>query len=133
MSSQSLIRAEEITRQLMRASMGEKASALPFAEDIYLTTVSIAGMCFYDVDTILPNIKEDDALILRRNPKNNHDGYAIEVRTVHGQIIGHIPRSENRVLARLMDAGKRLTGFVKKGDNDAYWAELSVKILMMNM
>lgn len=133
MSNQSLTRVEEITGQLMRVSMGDQGYVLPFAEDIYLTTVPVAGMCFYDVEELLPDIKDGDALILRRNPKNTHDEYAIEVRTVSGQMLGHIPRSENHVLARLMDSGKRLTGMVKGSDDSSHWDGISIKILMANM
>jgi len=133
LSSQTLTTTEEITRQLMRVSMGDQTSVLPFTEDIYLTTVSVAGMCFYDVEEFLPDFKEDDVLILRRNPKNKHDCYAIEVHTISGQMIGHIPRSENRVLARLMDSGKRLTGIVKNADGSSRWDGVSIKILMANM
>lgn len=123
----------EITRQLMRVSMGDQSSVLPFTEDIYMTTVSVAGMCFYEVEAILQHIKEGDALILRRNPKNKHDAYAIEVRNISGQMLGHIPRSENRILARLMDSGKRLAGLVKNVDGDNRWDGISIKILMTNM
>ena len=133
MSSQTLTTTEEITRQLMRVSMGEKAAVLPFTEDIYLTTVHVAGMCFYEADTLLPDIKNGDALILRHNPKNKHDSYAIEVRTISGQMLRHIPRSENRVLARLMDSGKRLMGMVKNADESSQWNGVSTKILMANM
>jgi len=117
----------------MRVSMGDQTSILPFIEDIYLTTVPVAGMCFYDVEAIQPDIKKGDTLILRRNPKNKHDVYAIEVRTVSGQMLGHIPRSENRVLARLMDSGKRITAMVKKTGEDSRCAEFSIKMLMTNM
>jgi len=133
LSSRTLTTTEEITRQLMRISMGDQTSVLPFTEDIYLTTVSVAGMFFYDVETIQPDIKNGDTLILKRNPKNKHDCYAIEVRTVSGQMLGHIPRSENRVLARLMDSGKRLTGMVKNSDGSSRWDGASIKILMTNM
>jgi len=133
LNNQTLTTTEEITRQLMRVSMGEKSSVLPFTEDIYLTTVSVAGMCFYDVEEILPEIKGDDALILRRNPRNKHDAHAIEVRTLSGQMLGHIPRSENRVLARLMDSGKRLSAMVKNVNEDGRWDELTIKIFMTNM
>jgi len=133
LSSQTLTTTEEITRQLMRVSMGEKAAVLPFTEDIYLTTVHVAGMCFYDVEAILPKIKDGEALILRRNPNNKHDVYATEVHTSSGQILGHVPRSENKVLARLMDSGKRLTAMVENADGGRGWKSISIKIFMANI
>ena len=70
---------------------------------------------------------------IKHNPKNKHDSYAIEVHTVSGQMLGHVPRSENRVLARLMDSGKRLTGTVKSADESSLWDEIPIKILMTNI
>lgn len=133
MNNRSLTMMEKITRQLMHVSMGGQASVLPFAEDIYLTTVSVAGMYFYDVEDLLPSIKEGDNLILKRNPENRHDNHAIEVRTLSGQMLGHIPRSENQILARLMDSGKRLTAVVENISADIYWREISIRILMTNL
>lgn len=89
---------------------------LPFANDIYLYTLSVAGI-FYYIDEGL-QILEEDALTLKREPGNEYDKYAIEVYTKDGEKLGYIPRKNNKIFARLMDGGKYLYGKIKCFETD---------------
>ncbi|MBL4933192.1 HIRAN domain-containing protein [Clostridium paridis] len=86
---------------------------LPFNNNIYLLTVPIAGINYYIryKDLIISN---GDKLILKREPNNNFDTYAIEVFTQNEIKLGYIPRRNNKVFARLMDGGKRLYAEVRE-------------------
>lgn len=89
---------------------------LPFANDIYLYTLSVAGI-FYYIDEGL-QILEGDDLTLKREPDNEYDKYAIEVYTKDGKKLGYIPRKNNKIFARLMDGGKYLYGKIKCFETD---------------
>ncbi|WP_238883877.1 HIRAN domain-containing protein [Clostridium sp. YIM B02551] len=86
---------------------------LPFNNNIYLLTVPIAGINYYIryKDLIISN---GDKLILKREPNNNFDTYAIEVFTQNEIKLGYIPHRNNKVFARLMDGGKRLYAEVRE-------------------
>lgn len=49
-------------------------------------------------------IKDGDALVLKREPKNTHDRNAVAI--FHGDVmIGYIPRAFNKELAKALDEG----------------------------
>lgn len=75
---------------------------------ILLLECDVAGVAYYDAQAALPDLKPGARLVLRREPGNRHDTLAIEVLTAAGLKLGYVPRLHNPVIARLMDAGKRL-------------------------
>ena len=52
------------------------------------------------------------------------------MQTVEGLQLGYVPRSENPVLARLMDGGKLLFGRVVTVAEDPAWPEIGVDVWM---
>lgn len=71
-------------------------------ESIYLGHLSGTG--YYDYFDALPLLSPGTPLQMRREPDNRYDCYAVAVD--HGpHKLGYIPRTENHVIARLMDAG----------------------------
>ena len=84
----------------------------PFLEDVYLTTVYVAGLFYIgNIDEIFPKIKKGDRLELFLEKNNPNDCNAILVKYC-GEKIGYVPRSDNVILANLMDVGKLLYGVV---------------------
>ncbi len=79
-----------------------------FARDIELITLDIAGTRFHRAIEQVEILEVGQVLEMRREPGNRHDEWAIAVRTVDQVMLGYIPRKQNEVLARLMDAGKLL-------------------------
>ena len=66
---------------------------------------------------MLQNFTEDIAepgrqFQLLREPDNIHDRWATRVCTLSGTMLGYLPSGKNQSLARLMDAGKKITVFV---------------------
>ena len=54
-----------------------------------------------------------DRLVLVREPNNAYDEKAIAVKTCLGDSLGYVPRVNNLILSRLMDAGYNLYAEVR--------------------
>lgn len=90
----------------------------PFLEDIYLITLNVAGLDYVEnISERFPNFKKGDHLELFRESDNKFDRMAIVVKH-GGEKIGYVPRSDNVILANLMDAGKVLYGVIEKASSD---------------
>ena len=78
----------------------------------FLINVTIAGIDFArGMDVTKDILHEGQFLRLVREPDNRYDEYAIAFMT-GGKRIGYVPRTDNCVLAHLMDAGKYLSATV---------------------
>jgi hypothetical protein len=85
-----------------------------------LYTGSVAGMYYYDAESVLPSIVHMDELELRREPANRYDHRAIEVY-FKGRKLGYVARVDNEVLANLMDGGTKLFARAKvKQQQESY-------------
>lgn len=103
----------------------------PFAQKIYLLDVHIAGTQYVEnIKEIEPQIQENTVLHFFRESENEHDPFAIVVKNETGQKIGYIPRSQNLIPARLMDAGKSLNGIVQSKENIGNWLKITIKIFL---
>lgn len=81
----------------------------PFQQEIYLFSTYVAGTDYVpDIGRLVSQLEPGMQLQLRREPANRYDKYAILVNDPEGAKMGYVPRADNRVFARLMDAGKRL-------------------------
>lgn len=110
---------------------GEIDLPKPFAREIYLFTTQIAGTNYIDdIVNIEPTLELDDLFDFFREPNNKFDKQAIVIRTNQGKKIGYVPRSDNVVFARLMDAGKLLYGKLtdKKWQGD--WLKLTIDVYL---
>lgn len=106
----------------------------PFSQEIFLMNTYIAGLQYVrGIKKMAQKLEVGEELKLVREPKNEHDELAILVKTQQGKKLGYIPRNNNEVIARLLDAGKRINGKVRKvrfeedADRETYWA-LSIYI-----
>lgn len=52
---------------------------------------------------LLPHMKEQDIIGLKREPENEHDDFAVALYWQQ-EMIGYLPAASNEVIARLMDA-----------------------------
>lgn len=107
---------------------------VPFQQDIFLEECHVAGTMH--IDDILIKAKEVEvgtALVLKREPKNEHDGLAILVETAAGEKLGYVPRKHNPILARLMDAGKLLTAKVVHKELEDHWLNIRIAIDMKDL
>ena len=105
---QPLAKIDPAILALMHGSFGKDGALKPFAREIMLIECQIAGMIPRDVQTVEPDLVPGALLPLKREPENPHDPLAIMVFSEAGYHLGYVPRAQNEVLARLLDAGKLL-------------------------
>lgn len=77
--------------------------------ELLVQTSPLAGFQYHAGRALWPLMQVGDSLTLAREPWNPYDAKAIRVEW-RGVSIGYVPKSENRDLARLLDAGAKLTG-----------------------
>ena len=103
----------------------------PFERDIFLFETGVAGTKHVENTLeIEPTLQIDDRLNFFREPDNPYDKSAIAVCTESGQKLGYIPRMDNIVCSRLMDAGKLLFGKLTYKKVAEGWLFLEMKIYM---
>jgi hypothetical protein len=103
----------------------------PLSKQIFLLTVTLAGTTHIpEITNLGPKINIGDHLSFFREPDNPHDDKAILVKNPEKQKLGYIPRTNNEILARLMDAGKLLYGVVKEKKLKGKWLQISMEIYL---
>lgn len=104
---------------------------IPFEQEIFLLEVQIAGTSHIDyIELTLMHMQVGDRLICRREPDNYHDEWAIRFYTLDGEPIGYIPKKQNQILARLMDAGKEIYGRYQSQEKAGDWLKVMAKVYM---
>lgn len=99
-------------------ALGAVALAAPAAagaarERIALLSTYVAGTAYHDA-LAAGSLRPGDPLTLRREQGNDYDPRAVEVRTRTGAKLGYVPRTDNRALASLMDAGFDVSARVRE-------------------
>ena len=93
-----------------------------------LNKFSVAGFYFYDGPNILEKMKPGDLLSMKTNIDNIEDEYAVELR-YEDTMVGHIPRSDNKHIFRLLEQGKELVCTIRETDPEAEtWQMCKVKV-----
>ena len=105
----------------------------PLVHEIHLFDTFVAGTTHLPDSTVLDELTEGTTLTLRRED-NKFDDMAILLLTPSGKKAGYIPRKDNLIFARLMDAGKLLTAKVtslrpRMGD----FMQISISIYLVDI
>ena len=96
-----------------------------------LNKFSIAGFCFYEGPNLLEKMKPGDTLTMKPEPENIEDEFAVELH-FKGIMIGHIPRSDNKHIFRLLEQEKELLCTVRQINADEEtWQMCKVKVEMV--
>ena len=120
---------------------------MPFERDIFLLGIEVAGTSHIpNMERLYESLNEGDRVKLVREPDNPYDEYAIRIDTeqddpigylatdthalAEGVKLGYIPMKNNKVFARLMDAGKLLYGVVRRKEMEGKYHRIVVKIYM---
>lgn len=117
----------------LKKGMGDTAPPKPFQREIYLINCSLAGGDYYDPEDTYKSIKVDEELSLKREPWNQYDTFAIAVINSKNKKIGYIPRDNNKIFARLMDAGKFVTSYVNKNKFDSGTLTVNLRIVLKEL
>lgn len=103
----------------------------PFERDIFLFKTYIAGTTHVeDIEEIVKSLDLDTRLDFFREPDNKYDKRAIVIKTKTGAKVGYVPKKDNVIFSRLMDAGKLLFGKVSKKEVEGNWVRIEVGIYL---
>lgn len=103
----------------------------PFERDIYLFDTYVAGTSHIDdIKEIGDKLQEDERLVFYREPENEHDPQAIRIENLNKEKIGYVPRQDNIIFSRLMDAGKILFAKVIEKELRGDWLKIRIKIYL---
>lgn len=112
-------------------SGGAGSLPMPFERDIFLFDTYVAGTTHVeDIHEIEPSLSIGDKLDFFREPDNEHDNMAIVIKCAGGRKIGYVPRADNLIFARLMDAGKLLFGRISDKELRGSWVKLGIKVYL---
>jgi hypothetical protein len=72
----------------------------------------------------------DDKLEFFREPDNPYDPKAIVIKNANGVKIGYVPRADNVIFSRLMDAGKLLYARITSKKIAGNWLNIAIKVYL---
>lgn len=103
----------------------------PFEHDIFLFDTHVAGTShIVGMEELEPHLLIDDKLNFYREPNNPYDAQAIVIKTADGVKIGFVPRADNIIFSRLMDAGKLLYAKISSKEKRGNWVKLDIKVFL---
>ena len=103
----------------------------PFEHDIYLFDTYVAGTShIHGIKEIGDKLKEGGRLVFYREPENEHDPQAIRIETLDKEKIGYVPRQDNLIFSRLMDAGKVLFAKLIEKEMRGDWFRIKIRIYL---
>jgi len=95
-----------VTPGLLALLSNVETSIIPFTQEIFLLEIVVAGTSYCkEIETIEKHIVPEKVLIMKREPDNKFDEFAIAIYCDSIRI-GFVPADMNLVCSRLMDAGK---------------------------
>ena len=103
----------------------------PLVREIYLFNSYVAGTTHLEDQSVLGEIKEEDDLLLQRED-NRFDQNAILVLTNERRKLWYIPKKDNVVFARLMDAGKMLKAKITTIEHRGNFTEIGIGIYLVD-
>ena len=116
---------------LLHGKNGEISIPKPFERDIFLFDTYVAGTSHIEgMEELEPHLQTGDRLDFFREPDNQYDAQAIVIKTADGVKIGYVPRQDNVIFARLMDAGKLLFGRISEKEKKGKGVKISIDIFL---
>jgi len=99
-----------------RTASGPVAAALPPQRaPLPLGNATVVGTRYHAAPRVAATLREGQALLLRREPFNPHDPWAVAIHSPAGDRLGYLPRGENRGIAHMLDAGGRIEAEILEG------------------
>jgi hypothetical protein len=116
---------------LIHGKGGDVAIPKPFERDIFLFDTHVAGTGYIEgIEELEPHLNVDDKLDFFREPDNPHDDRAIVIKNADGVKIGYVPKADNVIFSRLMDAGKLLFGKITSKEKVGKWLKIDIKVFL---
>lgn len=116
---------------LIHGKGGNLTIPKPFERDIFLFDTYVAGTSYVEgIEELEPHLNIDDKLNFYREPDNLHDAKAIVIKNADGVKIGYVPKADNVVFSRLMDAGKLLFARITNKKRQGNWLKIDIKVFL---
>ena len=116
---------------LLHGKGGGLSVPLPFEKEIFLFETYIAGTSYVEgIEDLEPFLRENEKLNFFREPNNAYDSQAIVIKNDDGIKLGYVPRKDNVIFSRLMDAGKLLYGRIVSKEYKGSWLKINIKIYL---
>lgn len=116
---------------LLHNGNGDLTIPKPFEKDIFLFDTYVAGTTHVEgIQELEPHLQIEERLQFFREPDNIYDPQAIVIKTGSGVKIGYVPKADNVIFARLMDAGKLLFGKIASKEKKGNWVKIEIKVYL---
>ena len=116
---------------LLQSLHADLNTPAPYSSDVLLLQTIIAGTTHVvGIEELEPFLKPGDRLELVRIPDNPSDPNAIKIYTRDRVKLGYVPRKENHILARLMDAGKLLYARILSKQWQGDWLQIEIEVYL---
>ena len=103
----------------------------PFEQEIFLFDTYVAGTTHVEnIDALEQDLDKGVRLDFFREPNTKYDSRAIVIKTQGGEKIGYVPKQDNVIFARLMDAGKLLFGKIESKEKKGSWLKINIKVYL---
>jgi|SRR5699024_1947014 len=100
------------------------------SQEYLLNKFYVAGFQYYDGPVLIDDIKVGEALSLVAVPTNKYDNFAVEVYN-DATLLGHIPRTDNKHISRLLQQGVSLNCYVVEANvKQQPWKMLKVEVYL---
>jgi len=97
-------------------------------KNILLLQANVAGFRYYRGEKVWQHIHPSDPVTLKREPQNPHDRKAVALYW-RNEKLGYIPRTDNSVIANLLDQGAPLNASIrKKNPSPNPWERLEIRV-----
>lgn len=117
--------------RLLHGKGGNLSIPKPFERDIFLFDTRVAGTGYVEgIEELEPSLNLNDKLDFFREPDNPHDAKAIVIKNADGVKIGYVPRADNVIFSRLMDAGKLLFARIAQKEMQGHWLKIDIKVFL---
>lgn len=103
----------------------------PLIKEIYLFDTFVSGSSDLKDTSIIKKLVSGQPLVLKRED-NKFDKNAIAIFTQSNDKIGYIPRKDNSIFSRLLDAGKLLTAKIKEINLKGDFAIIKIDIYLVD-
>ena len=102
----------------------------PFARDILIRESQLDGtVSIDDVLVLAKDVKCGDWLALRRIADAS-DAFKVAVLNAAGETVGYVHKLEKEIVARLMDAGKKMKARVVSKTVDGHWLNVRLGLYL---
>lgn len=116
---------------LLHGTGGDLVISKPFERDIFLFDTYVAGTGYIEgIVELEPYLNVNDKLDFFREPDNSYDKQAIVIKNINGVKMGYVPKQDNVIFSRLMDAGKLLFGRITSKEMHGNWLKIEIKVYL---